>query len=69
MDSLPNLPTVTKHPQYVALRNWGDLTSFTGLLPALLSPHNLPGISLREGAVHALSLHTQHWLAEMRGTL
>ncbi len=68
MDSSPDLPAVTKHPHFAALRRWGDVTSLAGILPALLPSHNLLGVTPRKRIAQALGGHTQQELAELRGT-
>jgi crotonobetainyl-CoA:carnitine CoA-transferase CaiB-like acyl-CoA transferase len=64
--SVNDVSAVAAHPQLAARGRWVEVDSPGGVIPALLPPHNLHGVSPRMGAVPALGQHTAEVLAELR---
>ncbi|THF85450.1 CoA transferase [Deinococcus sp. KSM4-11] len=56
---------VVHHEQLQARGRWTQVDSPVGMIPALLPPHNLLGVTPRMGRVPALGEHTQAVLAEL----
>lgn len=56
---------VASHTQLAERGRWVEVPSPNGMIPALLPPHNLMGVSPHMGAVPALGEHTQQVLAEL----
>jgi itaconate CoA-transferase len=63
--SVNDVPAVAAHPQLAARGRWVEVDSPGGVIPALLPPHNLQGVSPRMGAVPSLGQHTAEVLAEL----
>ena len=57
---------VANHTQLAERERWVKVPSPSGMIPALLPPHNLMGAPPHMGAVPALGEHTQQVLAELR---
>lgn len=56
---------VADHEQLQARQRWTQVDSPAGMIPALLPPHNLLGVTPQMGRVPALGEHTQDVLAEL----
>ena len=63
-----DVPSVRKHPQLAARNRWAQASSPGGMIPALLPPHNMQGVTPRMGDIPALGQHTQEVLAELSHT-
>ncbi len=61
-----DVQAVANHTQLAERKRWMKVPSPNGMIPALLPPHNLMGISPHMGSVPALGEHTQQILAELR---
>jgi crotonobetainyl-CoA:carnitine CoA-transferase CaiB-like acyl-CoA transferase len=59
------VPEVAGHPQLAARNRWTTVSVPGGMIPALLPPHNLAGITPRMGPVPAPGQHTAEILAEL----
>ena len=68
MGAVNDVPSVRQHPQLAARNRWAQATSPGGIIPALLPPHNMQGVTPRMGAIPALGQHTQEVLAELSHT-
>ncbi len=62
---LNDMKSVASHPQLAARGRWTEISSPSGILPALIPPHNLRNTPPRMGAVPALGQHTREVLAEI----
>jgi itaconate CoA-transferase len=60
-----DVQAVANHEQLAGRGRWVEVSSPNGMLPALLPPHNLMGVSPLMGAVPALGEHTEQVLAEL----
>jgi itaconate CoA-transferase len=60
-----DVEAVANHAQLAERGRWVEVPSPNGMIPALLPPHNLMGVSSQMGAVPALGEHTQQVLAEL----
>jgi itaconate CoA-transferase len=60
-----DVPAVANHRQLAERGRWVAITSPSGMIPALLPPHNLMGAPPHMGSVPALGEHTQQVLAEL----
>jgi itaconate CoA-transferase len=60
-----DVEAVANHAQLAERGRWVEVPSPNGMIPALLPPHNLMGVSPQMGAVPALGEHTQQVLAEL----
>jgi crotonobetainyl-CoA:carnitine CoA-transferase CaiB-like acyl-CoA transferase len=61
-----DIPAVANHAQLAARRRWVEVSSPTGMIQALLPPHNLRSVPPRMGAVPGLGEHTRQVLAELQ---
>jgi hypothetical protein len=69
MESSLDMPALEKQTQLDPWRHWGQADSPTGVIPALLPPHNLLRLSPGLGAKQILGGDAQQSLEELRGTL
>ncbi len=63
--TLNDVQAVANHVQLAERGRWVEVSSPSGMIPALLPPHNLMGVSPRMGDVPALGEQTQQVLAEL----
>lgn len=63
--AMNDVQTVANHAQLAGRGRWMEVSSPNGIIPALLPPHNLMGVSPLMGAVPALGEHTQQVLTEL----
>jgi itaconate CoA-transferase len=62
-----DIPGVAAHPQLAARGRWATVQTPTGVIPALIPPHNLGRAPARMGAVPALGAHGLEIRAELSG--
>jgi crotonobetainyl-CoA:carnitine CoA-transferase CaiB-like acyl-CoA transferase len=64
--AINDVQAVANHVQLAARGRWVEVSSPSGIIPALLPPHNLVGAPPHMGAVPALGEHTRQVLAELQ---
>ena len=69
MESSPDVPAVTKHPQLAALKHLEDVNWQAGMIPAWWAPPNSLGISPPKGALQTWAGHSRQTVAKLRDTL
>jgi len=68
MASMNDVPSVVAHLQLAARHRWVSVDSPSGVVPALLPPHNLTHSTPRMGRIPRLGEHTHEVLSELRST-
>jgi crotonobetainyl-CoA:carnitine CoA-transferase CaiB-like acyl-CoA transferase len=63
-----DVPAVAAHEQLAARQRWTTVRSPSGVIPALIPPHNLRSVSPRMGDIPRLGEHTEEVLREIAKT-